>query len=245
MDFCEPLQAHPMKSIALAILSLVCGILGILSLGTFLEYRVSVDAYPGCEFVLLMSAFLLPIVAVACGHLARAEIRKSSALLAARMIAAAGTIMGYLLFTMFIAGSVWPHFLAAKPPGPIVRQISGARNLCLAFFNAVEAVSDKPGDEKCGYPADIGARTSQEVIGRLVAGGYLDEWDKKRWLHYKFEIGNVSDKDPDDTIIIRFKPANSQERVVIAMKGGEVLALSPDKVRSTGKLPPRDPPFLP
>jgi len=226
MDIYAPPQNPPQlppKNSGLAIASLICGILGISCL-----------------------SLVGGIPAVICGHLALANIKKSPSLLTGGGMAIAGLVMGYISILIMViailAGVAVPVILAQQNKAREAEQCSDAK---LIFMAMTMAAVDGKSDGKTGFPADIGASTSREVIDNLVAGGYLKVDDKGRQRLDAFEIGNVSDKDTDNTILIRSNPEKSYYKVVILLKSGEVQAVRQSKVESIGTLPPRDPQFLP
>lgn len=216
---------QPRKS-GLAIASLACGIASVLCLG-----------------------MIAGIPAVICGHIAHSKISKAAGLLTGGGMALAGLVMGYLSIFLtvvvlpILAAIALPAILTAKDQAMAVRQLSDAKAIHLAMMQA--ALDRKTtGDVEVGFPADIGARSAKQLGDMLVAKGYLSA-DDLRQVHFEqFEVGNVSEEDPADTIVLRTKPANPRSRFIVMRKAGDGNVLRSQQAGASGKAPPRDPPFL-
>jgi len=215
----------PRKS-GLAIASLVCGIASVLCLG-----------------------ILAGIPAVICGHIAYSKINRAAGLLTGQGMAIAGLVMGYLSIFLTIvvlpilAALALPAIVSAKAQAMATRQLSDARTIHLAMMQAA-LDRTSTGDVEIGLPADIHARSAKQVGDMLVAKGYLSA-DDLRQVHFEqFEVGNVSEEDPADTIVLRTKPGNPNSRIIVMRKAGDGNILRSPQAGASGKAPPRDPPFL-
>lgn len=217
--------ARPRKS-GLAIASLACGIASVLCLG-----------------------MIAGIPAVICGHIAHSKINRSSGLLTGAGMALAGLVMGYLSIFLtvvvlpILAAIALPAILTAKDQAMAVRQLGDAKVIHLAMMQA--ALDRKTtGDAEVGFPADIGARSAKQVGDMLVAKGYLSAADLRKVRFDQFEVGNVSEEDPADTILLRSKPTGPRGRWIVMRKGGDGNILRSPQTGPVGNPPPRDPPFL-
>ena len=218
----QPEQAQ--KS-GLAITSLVCGIASICCLG-----------------------LLAGIPAVICGHIAQSKINTSPTLFKGGGMALTGLIMGYVSIALslvvlpILAAIAIPAVVNAKEHAIAIQQVLNAQQICHAIAQSSER-ADSESAGKSGFPADMGAQSANQVAAMLVEGGFLSAGDLKR-LHFdQFLIGNVSKKDPADTILLRSKPAKPYSMVAIVLRDGSGQAVKSN--RPVGNVPPRDPQFLP
>lgn len=219
MDTPPPYPAPAQKS-GLSIASLV---LGILSLVCF--------------------SLLAGIPAIICGHVARAKIKKSGGRLTGAGMALAGLIMGYvsLLFLPIMAALAIPAVTTAAQMAQATQLMSNGRQ----FAIVEEAASkDRASNPQVGYPADAKLTSADQLSQMLVSGGYLMAVDLETLGFDKFEFGNVSAQDPDNTIVVRSKPDPSSRYQVVILKSGDGKIISLNRQETFGVLPPRTPEFL-
>ena len=163
-------------------------------------------------------------------------------------MALTGLIMGYvsivisLVVLPILAAIAIPAVVNAKENAMAIQQVVNAQQICHAISQSSER-GDSQSAGKSGFPADMGAQSANQVAAMLVEGGFLTVGDLKR-LHFdQFLIGNVSKKDPADTVLLRSKPNKPYSMIAIVRRDGSGQIA---KSNSTlGKVPPRDPQFLP
>ena len=207
------------KTEPLAIWSLVLGIVSLVACGIFAG-----------------------IPAVICGHIGRSRIRRNPSLDGGGM-ALAGLITGYIsivILPLVLASLAIPALAAAQERAKARQTLSNMTQIHLALQTAaLDATTD--GDKKVGWPADAKMKSKADVKQMLISKGYLkaEELDK---LHFdKISVGNVSEEDPSDTIVLQCK-TDSGKFTLVARKSGEVLILRPGQ--SPGNPPSRTPAFL-
>ena len=122
------------------------------------------------------------------------------------------------------------------------KPLNGARQLHLALQTA--ALDRKSSGRKdIGWPADIGATSAAAVRRMLVSNRYLTDEDLTRINFEQFLIGNVSERDSSDTILLKIPSTSPDMPVVIFLKGGDGAVLKSTSGYSV-KDPPRNPAFL-
>ena len=188
-------------------------------------------------------SILAGIPAIICGHLSLRRLKKN-ALLQGKGMAIAGLVLGYassLVLPVLLAALAIPALSVALERGEAMPTLSSARQIQLVLQMAsIDRTST--GNKNIGLPADVGLSTVGEVKQMLIAGNYLTAGDLEKLGVEQFLIGNVSENDPPNTILLKSKPAPGK-RSVVFLKGGDGLILSPGQA-ARGIDPPRDPPFL-
>jgi len=110
-------RSLPGKNSALAVVSLVFGILGLVCTGP-------VTAIP----------------AVICGHIAKSRIRKSGGTLQGEGMALAGLIMGYVGIALLVV--MIPIMMAIAIPSFMQAKISAGKNKCINNLRRIEAAKE-------------------------------------------------------------------------------------------------------
>lgn len=154
--------AAPSNTQGLAIASLVLGILSLLTAG------------------------LTAIPAVICGHVSRANIRKSAGTQTGDGLALVGLILGYvgvaIIGVAVLAGLAVPVILNQQKKGDLSEASSNVRSLGCALFNFEQDYGIYPSDAaavevlKNNPDTDIpfGKATSNDYFRQLIAAGYID-----------------------------------------------------------------------
>jgi len=207
------------KTEPLAIWSLVLGIISLVGCG-----------------------FFAGIPAVICGHIGRSRIRRDPSSDGAGM-AMAGLITGYIsivILPLLLASLAIPAFTAAREKANDVQMLRNMRQIHVAFVSAaLDATANS--DKKIGWPADAKMKSKADVKQMLFSKGYLKAEELEK-LHFdQMTIGNVSDADPDNTIILQCKSGNGKS-TLIELKSAEGRILRSGQ--SFGNPPPRAPAFL-
>ena len=151
-----PMQpASQPKTSALAIWSLVLGILGIL-------------------FLLVCLSPLFAIPAVICGHMAYARIKRSSGVLAGQGLALAGLITGYvsiglsLLLIPLLAAIAIPNFVKARSTAQAHGCINNLRQIDAAA-NQFALEHSKTNGEAIHFPDDLTPYIKLNRQGKIPA----------------------------------------------------------------------------
>jgi len=188
------------------------------------------------------------IPAVICGHVARSKIKKDPTHFSGAGMALAGLIMGYLsigltvVFVPIFAAVAIPAVAQGVQIAEAAKELTAARQIQIAITQA-SLDGTTTGDKSLGYPADIGCRSAQQLAEMLEKKGYVSREELKKLNFENFEIGNVSEKDPGDTILIQSKTNGSgQPRVVVTKDGSSQMVRKNGP--SPGMIPRRNPPFL-
>lgn len=123
-----------------------------------------------------------------------------------------------------------------------VEVLSSARQFHMAMQQRVlDGVSTD--DPSLGYPADIHMVSAKEYLDRY-AGAYLTSDDVKQFEKY-FLFGNVSQKDPAETIVLKSKPGViSGGGCIIFRKAGDGAILQARQTANIPGEPPRSPAYL-
>lgn len=214
---------HPRsKTSVLAIVSLVLGILGLFCCGLFTG-----------------------AAAVVCGHVAHGKIRNSQGALKGSGMAIAGFVLGYLSFfsTFILAALMIPAITGGLQMGRATQVLSNAKQVQLATsVMALDRTTTE--DKSLGWPADVGVKTVAEFKALLVEKEYLGGEDVEALKIDDFQIGNVSETDPDNTIFLRaIMPSGSRSIPIIMLKSGEGRIIRSNS-EPFGIDPPRDPAYL-
>lgn len=143
----------------------------------------------------------------------------------------------------------WPSFRERMQANGFVPALNQARKLAVAM----DALGQDEGNG--GYPADVGAASAEEMLARLVAGGYLTQEEADRvGIGTIFLLTNASAADPADTALLISRnfadptvtePGWLQEGVAVMTVGGKFGFLRKPEERARVALPPRQPEFLP
>ena len=120
-----------------------------------------------------------------------------------------------------------------------MQMLSNMRQIHLCFQQA-SLDGTTTGDKALGWPADAKLKSKADVK-KMLSVGYLKAEDLEKLQLDKMTIGNVSEADPDDTILLEYKTANGKTTLV-ALKSGECRSLRTGQ--SLGNPPPRTPAFL-
>ena len=193
-----PDQQKPRAS-GLAIASLICGLLGFVTLG------------------------LTGIAAVITGHLANSAIKKANGALAGRGMSITGLITGYLSILIFpvalLSGLMLPVIMKNKMAAERTECISNLRQIGLALYEFEEEYGTFPSDviaaEEEAFAGLTGARVLDQLeasgdsvgIDRLLAVGSL--WEGE-WLYFP---GLSTSSPPDAPVLI--SPEIDGKRLVL------------------------------
>lgn len=195
----------------------------------------------------LCFSLLTGIPAIICGHLSLGRLRKSP-LLRGKGMAIAGLVMGYVsvavvpvLFGILFALAL-PAVTGAVERGQTTQKLNSARQLHLAMHTAATDAAAS-GNTNIGWPADAGLNSVADVKQMLIDGGYLTAEDIEKLGLDDFLIGNVSESDPPDTIVIKPKNVDGKFMVVVK-KGGDGGLYRKDQADSVAQDPPRSPAYL-
>jgi hypothetical protein len=156
-----PLEiASQPKTSALAISSLVLGILGVL-------------------FLLVCISPLFAIPAVICGHMAYSRIKRSSGTLAGQGLALAGMITGYVSIGLSVL--LIPLLAAIAIPNFVKARSTAQANACINNLRQIDAAANefalehsKTNGEAINFPSDLTPYikfNSQGKIPSCPAGG--------------------------------------------------------------------------
>ncbi|MEI6278631.1 MAG: DUF4190 domain-containing protein [Verrucomicrobiae bacterium] len=212
------------KTEPLAIWSLVLGIISIV----------------GCAF----GGILAGIPAVICGHIGRSKIRMNPALRGAGM-ALAGLICGYLAVAVFpvaiLSAVAIPAIVQAKEKAKATQMLSSMKQIYLVIQQA-QLDGMPTGNPKLGFPADAKIKTKAELKQMLIAEKYVTAEDLDRMGFDKISVGNVSEADPSDTILLKATVPGGKS-LIIFRKGGDGAIYRPGQ-KPLGSDPPRSPAFL-
>jgi hypothetical protein len=183
------------------------------------------------------------IPAIICGHLSLNR-QKTNEILQGKGMAIAGLVLGYAsiaVFFVLLLALALPAVSGASNRAKEVNSLNSARQIALAIqAAALDTFLDEKKD--IGWPADAGLKSAADVEQRLFTGNYLTRRDLEKIRFENFLIGNVAEKDPGDTILVKSK-APIRGASVIVLKNGEGFVLREGKP-GYGMDPPRDPAFL-
>jgi len=202
----------------------------------------------GISGIALCLGAVAGVPAIICGHLAKAKIRRTGS--SGEGIAVAGLVLGYVssVMTFFVfpmvAALAIPAFVGAEQKAHAAAMLNNARQIGSAIEAAGLIRVGTPPHPETGYPADAGIRSAGQVAQMLVAAECLTQKEVTALGFQQFEIGNVAERDPADTILIRSKPDTGNRYAVVVLKNGEARILRTGHDTGFGKLPPRDPAFL-
>ena len=186
---------------------------------------------------------LAGIPAVICGHVSLSRIKRNPSL-GGRGKAVAGLITGYI--SILIMAIVAIFTLLALPGIKMGVERSKAQEM-LSNMKQIHLVLQQvaldgttTGDKTIGWPADAHLKSKAE-LKKMVVPAYISDGDYDRMQFDKISIGNVSENDPADTILLEYKPASGGPAVVFLKSGdGQVSRAG----QTFGNPPPRDPAFL-
>ncbi len=140
-----------------------------------------------------------------------------------------------IYFIGILAALALPAISGALKRGQATQMLAHARQIQYAV-EKMDRDRVQTAKLDLGWPADSNVATVEEFQQRLVDGGYLTPQMIKAWDWSKFEVGNVSNSDPADTIFLRNKS-------VVFYKGGDGKVLRPGE-KPPGQDPPRTPAYL-
>ena len=131
------------------------------------------------------------------------------------------------------------RYTPSGSPPTSQQMLSNMKQVRLALQQA--ALDGKTtGDRTIGWPTDVQLKSKAEVKKMLVPS-YISVGDYDRMQFDKISIGNVSEKDPADTILFEYQPANGGTKLIMLKSGdGQILKAG----QSLGNSPPRSPAFL-
>lgn len=192
----------------------------------------------GCS----LGGFLAGLPAVICGHVGLARINRNPAL-DGKGMAVAGLITGYIglliLIPVFAALAI-PAIVGARERAQAVKMLSNMKQIHLALQQA-QLDGTTTGNAKLGYPADRKFTSAAQVKDMLIANDYLSAEEIDRLQFDEISIGNVSDGDSADTILLQAKTDNGRSTIIV-LKGGDGTILR--NGATSGHPPPRNPEFL-
>jgi hypothetical protein len=136
------------KTSALAIWSLVLGILGLL-------------------FLLVCISPLFAIPAVICGHMAYSRVKRSSGMLAGQGMALAGLITGYVSIALSVL--LVPMMLAIAIPNFVKARATSQANACINNLRQIDAAKNEWALENNKTTNDI--PTAQD-LNQYIKGGF-------------------------------------------------------------------------
>lgn len=195
---------------------------------------------------LLCCSIVTGIPAAICGHIARGKI-KSDPTLSGGGLALAGLILGYVSIALLpvSAALTLPAVTGALRQAQMTQTLSDARQIHMALEQMAQD-GRTAGDPSRGYPADAGIRSVAELKERLVREGYLTAETAEALPFDKLLIGNVSQSDGPDTVVIRTKPeVYPNGALVFIRKEGSGAILTPKQAQEwQAQEPPRSPTYL-
>ncbi len=202
----------------------------------------------GISGLALCLGALAGVPAIICGHLAQAKIRRTGS--PGGGIAVAGLVLGYVssvmmffVFPMFAALAI-PAFVGAEQKAHSAAMLNNARQIGSAMEAAGLIRVGTPPHPETGYPVDAGIRSAGQVAQMLVAAECLTKKEVRALGFQQFDLGNVAERDPADTILVRSKPDSSKKYSVVVLKNGEGRILRTGHDTGFGKPPPREPQYL-
>jgi competence protein ComGC len=136
------------KTSALAIWSLVLGILGLL-------------------FLLVCISPLFAIPAVICGHMAYSRVKRSSGVLTGQGMALAGLITGYISIALSVL--LVPMMLAIAIPNFVKARATSQANACINNLRQIDAAKNEWALENNKTTNDI--PTTQD-LNQYIKGGF-------------------------------------------------------------------------
>lgn len=183
---------------------------------------------------------LAGIPAVICGHIGLSRIKQNPSL-GGRGKAVAGLITGYLSILILAALTAFalPGIRMGIERANAQQMLSNMKQCHLVLLQvALDAKST--GDKTIGWPADAQLKSKAE-LKKMVVPTYISAEDYDRMQFDEISIGNVSENDPADTIVLEYKPANGGSTVIFLKSGdGKVSKAG----QTFGNPPPRTPAFL-
>ncbi|MCF7789048.1 MAG: DUF4190 domain-containing protein [Prosthecobacter sp.] len=191
----QAVAAPPQGTSGLAIASLVCGILGFLTLG------------------------LAGLPAVITGHLAISRIRKSAGALGGQGLAIAGLIMGYLgivltIMIVLVASMAAPAFAKVQTQGQQMKVVSNARQLVIAMkMYAAEHDGNYPPSLETLYTEQI--TTDRKLLEFPEAMDVPGQgWD--------YRGAELTDHSEGNAILLVTKQADLSKKKIVAHNDGSV-----------------------
>ncbi len=191
----------------------------------------------------LCFSLLAGIPAIICGHFSLGRLKKNAALRGKGM-AVAGLIMGYvsLVCVPVQLGMAFPAISSALERGQATQKLNNARQIQLAF-QTLALDRSASGNGNTGWPADAGLNSVADVKKMLIDAGCLTAEDAEKLGFENFLIGNVSENDPPETIII--KSRNPDEKLgIIFKKSGDGALYRNGQADPEAQDPPRSPAYL-
>ena len=127
-----------------------------------------------------------------------------------------------------------------KNIGEKQQQLENAKEIYTHLIQA-NIDSSTTDTKKWGFPFDAGYKSTSEYKKMLTDESYIGTKLLQKLDFQSFLIGNISDDDSPNTIILMSRPDNSSCKVVI-LKNGQGAVLKNEE--SYGEKPPREPAFL-
>ena len=191
----------------------------------------------------LVGLFFVGIPAVICGHFGLSRIKKNPSL-GGKGLAITGLITGYISSLIFMLALVsaltLPLINGGLESGKATQMLNNMKQVHLALFNA-QSDNTATGDATIGYPVNAKLKSRADVKQMLVSCSYFKPDDIEKVQFDKMTIGNVSNDDPADTILLEYTSENGKLTVVVLKSGdGQILKSG----QSMGNPPPRTPAFL-
>ncbi len=192
----------------------------------------------------LCFSILAGIPAIICGHLSLRRLKKNTSL-RGKSMAIAGLVLGYISSIISVvavtASLLLPLLSGSLERAQSEQKLNNARQIQLVI-QTIALDSKATGETNSGWPADAGCRSVTDVINMAVQNNYVTADDAEK-LFNDLIIGNVSESDPPETILVKSKPSPGKP-VVVFRKGGDGFILRNDEADSGGMDPPRSPPYL-
>lgn len=194
------------KASGLAIASLICGLLGFVTLG------------------------VTGIAAVITGHMALSAIGKAKGALAGRGMSIAGLVTGYLtiliLLIAVLAGLALPVIMKTKMQAERAETTSDIRQVAVALFEFEDKYGTFPSDELAGEEEEFAGLTGARVLDQLEPGNLGLDMDRllavgSRWMGDWLYIPGLSTSgSPDAPVLI--SPEIDGIRIVMRLDGSSV-----------------------
>lgn len=189
-----PVAQSQTSTCGLSIASLVCSLLGFVTLG------------------------VTSIVAIITGHISLSRIKKSAGALSGRGMAIAGLIIGYLVFALTALAVV------ASLMVPVLMQTSQVGNQMKAASNAKQIITGMKmyaSDNNGVYPPSLETLFEEQILEdrRLLEFPPSMQVPGQGW---EYLGAGHSDTSPGNTIVLRSRKADRTQKVVVARSDGLV-----------------------
>ncbi len=189
-----PVAQSQASTCGLSITSLVCALLGFLTLG------------------------LTSIVAIITGHISLSRIKKSAGTLGGKGLAIAGLIIGYLMIVitvLAVAGSIMlSAYTNASQAASQIKAVSNAKQI-------VMGMKMYAADNDGKYPPTLEALIEEGILSdeRLFEFPPSMKVPGQGW---EYLGAGHSDRSPGNTIVLRSRKADRTRKIVVARSDGSV-----------------------